>query len=204
MLSFSGTLDLALSLLSVALAWQAARWRNDFLFAGFGWVAAAAFAGAFNLSGYHWTNQTHVWLSQVSRGPGMFALALGILASLYGPVPASRWLAPAWSIVGAAMVTLHEGHPSLNTLNTMLGACLLLALLVVVVQAFRESRQAAAGTALAAIVLMIVIGFAVSSIPLPADGPIRHVDLLHLLLMTAYLLIWYSLSLMRTASSVTD
>jgi len=198
MLTLSGSLDLLLSLVCLAIACAAVRWRNDFLFTGFMWVAAAAFAGGFNLSGYSWTNDTHVWLSQVSRGPGTFAMALGVFATLYGPIPGSRWLAQAWSVLGAAFVTLHHGHPSLDTLTTILGAFLLLALVVLTFQALRERRAVPAVYALAAIALLLVVGFAVRSIPLPENGPMKHVDLLHLLLMAAYLLIWQSLRAMLT------
>ena len=99
----SASLDFLLCLICLAIALWSAR-RNDFLFAGFLWVAAAAFAGTFRLGGNESLAETHDWLSQVARGPGTFFMALGVLASLYGPLAGSRWLAPGLSIAGAGVV----------------------------------------------------------------------------------------------------
>ncbi len=197
----SPALDLLLCLVCLVLAILSARARNDFLFAGYMWVAAAAFAGTFNLAGQTWTHATHTWLSQVARGPGMFALGVGILAAVYGPLPASRWLSPAVAIAGAGAIHLLSDSSHLESVATLLGTTLLIALLVLAFKAFRQHRVGPASAALMALVLLLAAGFGVSRIPLASDSAVRHVDLLHIDLIVCYVMIWlavYGMSAVRT------
>jgi putative effector of murein hydrolase LrgA (UPF0299 family) len=195
----SGLLDFVLSLVCLAIARASMRVRNDFFFSGMLWIAAAAFMGAFNLAGFTQVAHAHAWLSDVSRGPGMFALALGVLAALYGPWNWSRWGAMALAIAGAASIQLLADSPVLDTFTTLLGVTLLLALLLLAAHAFREHRLRAAVTALLAVLLFLFVGFGMSVLPLAKDGLIRSVDVLHVLLAACYTLVWLSMRGMARA-----
>lgn len=188
----SGVLDFALSVVCLAIALASMRARNDFFFSGMLWIAAAAFVGAFNLSGFSQVAPAHAWLSDVSRGPGMLALAIGVLAALYGPWRWSRWGATALAIVGAASIQLLADSPRLDAFTTLLGVTLLLALLLLAFYGYREHRLRAASTAVLAVLLFLFAGFGVGLLPLAKDGLIRPVDVLHLLLATCYALVWLS------------
>jgi hypothetical protein len=67
---------------------------------------------------------------------------------------------------------------------------LLIALLVLAGQAFRRARSGPAYAALGAIGLLLIAGFAVNKLPLATDGLIRHVDVLHVVLVACYVLVW--------------
>jgi len=188
----SGSLDFLLCLTCLALAVASARAANDFLFAGFLWVAAAAFVGAMNLGGLTWTNDTHRWLSAVATGPGMLMLGLGVVGATFGRVRAARWVAPAPSIGGAALIFYlwQSKSPQLDAATTGMSLVLLVALVVLAVQAFRSGRTAAAAAAAGAIGLLLIAGFGVSKLPLATGGLIRHVDVLHVVLVACYVLVW--------------
>lgn len=69
----------------------------------------------------------------------MFALGLGVFAAVYGPLTRSRWLAPTISILCAGLVYLLSKSPRLDFVLTLLGTTLLVALLVLIVEAFRRN-----------------------------------------------------------------
>jgi len=186
----SGLLDFVLSMVCLAIAIAAMRARNDFFFSGMLWIAAAAFVGAFNLSGFTQVAPAHGWLSDVSRGPGMLALAFGVLAALFGPWNWSRWGAMALAIAGVASIQLLLDSPSLDAYTTLLGVTLLLALLLLAGLAFREHRLRAAGAALLAVLLFLFVGFGVGLLPLTKEGLVRPVDVVHVLLAASYSLVW--------------
>ncbi|MBX7167824.1 MAG: hypothetical protein K1X74_15940 [Pirellulales bacterium] len=187
----SGWFDFALAAICVVIAVWAARAQNDFLFTGLIFVAVAAFAGGFNLGGWTQFAPTHEWLSQLGRGPGTLAMGLGVLAAVFGPWPSARWWAVALAIVGVGAVHALQGSPHFELVLTLWGSTLLVALLIAAVQALRLGRAPVAGAALGAITLLVVVGFAVNRIPLPEGRPLKHVDLLHLMLMACYGLIWF-------------
>lgn len=188
----SGSLDFLLCLTCLAIAVASARAANDYLFHGFLWVAAAAFVGAMNLGGLTWTNDTHRWLSAVATGPGMLLLGLGVFGATFGRVRAARWIAPALSISGAGLIFYlwHAKSPQLGAVTTGMGVLLLIALVMLAVQAFRCGRTAPAAAALGAIALLMFAGFGVNKLPLPGDGAIHHVDVLHVVLVACYGLVW--------------
>lgn len=188
----SGLLDFALSMVCLVIATAAARARNDFFFSGMLWIAAAAFVGAFNLGGFNQVAPTHAWLSDVSRGPGMLALALGVLAALYGPWNWARWGAMVLAIAGVAWIQLLHDSPRLDAYTTLLGVTLLLALLLLAGIAFREQRMRAASAALLAVFFFLFVGFGVGRLPLSKDGLVRPVDVVHVLLAASYLLVYFS------------
>lgn len=192
--NISATLDFALGMACLGFALASIRLRNDFLFTGYLWVAAAAVVGAFNLGGFTQVDPTHHWLSQVSRGPGMLAMALGVVAAMVGPMPGARWLSAALAILGATTVHLLSVSPELDLVNLVLGSTLLLALFVLSLSAIRRHQLNLAVTALAALALLLFVGFGLSKVPMPPDGPFRRVDLLHVLLIASYWLIWRSAS----------
>ena len=191
-LLLSGSLDFLLCLTCLAIAVVSARAANDYLFHGFLWVAAAAFVGAMNLGGLTWTNDTHRWLSAVATGPGMLLLGLGVFGATFGRVRAARWIAPALSISGAGLIFYlwHAKSPRLDAVTTGMSLTLLIALVVLAVQAFRSGRSAPAAAALGAIGLLLFAGFGVNKLPLASDGLIRHVDVLHVVLVACYVLVW--------------
>lgn len=190
MMPLSATLDSLLCLACLILALASARAGNDLLFSGLLWVAVAAFAGTLNLGGFAEIRPTHAWLSQVARGPGMLTLALGVLAAEFGPVAGTRWMALSLSIVGAGFIQYMSGSPRLELVATLLGSTLPLAMLILSVKAIREARLKQAGAAGAAIVLLLFAGFGVSQVPLSTGGLIRHVDILHVVLIACYSSIW--------------
>jgi hypothetical protein len=188
----SGSLDFLLCLTCLAIAVASARAANDYLYHGFLWVAAAAFVGAMNLGGLTWTNDTHRWLSAVATGPGMLLLGLGVAGATFGRAGAARWIAPVLSIGGAGLVFYlwHAKSPRLGAVTTGMGVLLLIALVVLAVQAFRSGRVTPAAAALGAIGLLLFAGYGVSKVPLADDGLIHHVDVLHVVLVTCYVLVW--------------
>ena len=116
--------------------------RNDFLFAGFLWVAAAAFAGTFRLGGNESLAETHDWLSQVARGPGTFFMARGRAGE-------SLWAVGRFALVGAGLehcgrrcCAAYAGSASFGTVSTLLGSTILLALILLAFFALREDRPA--------------------------------------------------------------
>ncbi|MBX9790497.1 MAG: hypothetical protein K2Y37_16380 [Pirellulales bacterium] len=188
----SGSLDFLLCLTCVAIAAWCARVGNDLLFAGFLWIAAAAFVGAMNLGGLTWTNDTHRWLSALATGPGMLLVGLGVWAAMLGPFRAGRWLAPALSIGCAGLIFYLwlAKSPRLGAVTTGMSLLVLVALPVLAIQAYRAVRPGAAAAAASAIGLLLVAGFGVNQLPLADDGPIRHVDVLHIVLIACYALVW--------------
>lgn len=188
----SGSLDFLLCLTCLAIAVAAARARNDLLFAGFLWVAAAAFVGALNLGGLTWTNDTHKWLSQVATGPGMLILGLGIVAAIFGPFAAGRWLAAPLGISGVGLIFYlwHAKSTHLGAVTTTMSVVALVALLVLAVVAFLGARPGPGLAALGAVGLLLFAGFGVNELPLGTDSRLQHVDILHLVLTACYLLIW--------------
>ena len=190
--NLSGSLDFALSMVCLFIAFWAARKGNDFLLHGFLWVTAAAFAGAFNLGGFTQVDPTHHYLSQVSTGVGTLAMGLGVLAGTFGPLSGSRWMAPVLSIFGAGAIHFLSTWPQLGLLNLVLGSTLLISLLVLAIQSFRRGQSGNAICALVPIVILLVVGFAMPQIKLRADSAIQRVDILHLLLITSYSFLWCS------------
>ena len=188
----SGSLDFLLCLTCLAIAVWCARTGNDFLFTGFLWVAAAAFVGALNLGGLNWTNDTHRWLSAVATGPGMLLLGLGVFAAVWGTFRAGRWIAPLLSIGGAGLVFYlwQAKSPRLTAVTTGMSLLVLVALLVLAGQAYRAARPAVAAAAAGAIGLLLVAGLGVNQLPLADDSLIRHVDVLHVVLIACYVLVW--------------
>ena len=188
----SGSLDFLLCLTCLAIAVASARAANDYLFHGFLWVAAAAFVGAMNLGGLTWTNDTHRWLSAVATGPGMLLLGLGVFGATFGRVRAARWIAPAISIGNTGLIFFlwQAKSPRLEAVTMGMVVVLLIALLVLAVQAFRSGSTLAAGPALGAIGLLLFVGFGVSKVPLASDGLIHHDDVVHVVLVACYVLVW--------------
>ncbi len=188
----SSSLDFLLCLTCLAIAVASAWAANDYLFHGFLWVAAAAFVGAMNLGGLTWTNDTHRWLSAVATGPGMLLLGLGVAGATFGRVRAARWIAPALSIGGAGLIFYlwYAKSPRLEAVTTGMGVLLLVALVLLAVQAFRSGRIAPAVATLGAIGLLLFAGFGVNKLPLADASQIHPVDVLHIVLIACYLLVW--------------
>ena len=162
--------------------------RNDILFAGFLWVAAAAFAGTFRLGGNESLAETHDWLSQVARAGDVLHGARRAGESLW-PVGRVALVGTALSIAGAGVVHAFAGSPSFGTVSTLLGSTILLALLLLAflaVAKVERARRSRHGR----MALLIIAAFAVGKIPLAADGVLRPVDVLHLFLMSCYAAIW--------------
>lgn len=197
----SGLLDFGLSVVCVAIAVASTRTKNDFFFAGMLWIAAAALVGAFNLGGFSQVAPAHAWLSDVASGPGMFSLAIGVLAALYGPWPWSRWGAVTLAIAGAATIALLQDSPIRDTFSTLLGVTLLVALLLLACYAYRERRSQAAAMALIAVGLFLFVAFGMSLLPLSQDGTIRRVDVVHILLAASYTLVWMSVRTMSRSTT---
>lgn len=196
MLTLTPALDFALGLACLGFALASVRIGNEFLFTGYFWVAAAAIVGGFKLGGYTQVDPTHHWLAEVSRGPGMLALGLGVFAAKYGPWQAARWGAAGLAIAGAALVHLLAASRWLEPVNLLLGSTLLLALLAIAIDEARRRRFGSAGTALASLAVLLFVAFGLRLVPFPADGRLQRVDVLHVLLIAGYWLIW------RTARNV--
>ena len=188
----SGSLDFALSIVCFSIAMWGMRQRNDFLFTGFLWVATAAFVGAFNLAGMTQVNPTHHYLSQISTGIGSLAMGLGVWAASWGPLPGSRWGAIALSIIGAGVIHVLSDWQSLGLLNLLLGSTLLVSLLLSSVQAIRRGCPNAALSGLAAISVLLFVGFVMPQWKLPAEGLMFRDNVLHILLITCYSFLWLS------------
>lgn len=190
----SGSLDVLLSLVCLALARDSARRGNDFLVAGFLWISAASFVGGLRLGGRTEFADLHGYLTSISKGPGMLLLALGVPAALMGGWPAGRWLAPALSVIGVAAVTFLSGSSSFETLLLTLSLTLLVGLLALVAVGIRAGRTSVSLGAAGSIAALLAVGFAVQHLPLEADSILRPVDVTHLLLITGYVLFWLSVT----------
>lgn len=182
----SAALEILLTLVCLSGARGAWRAGNDFLAAGFLWVAVAAFVGAFHLGGFTAVEPTHHWLSQVARGPGMLAMALGLRAALRGPAAADRFAACALSIVGAAAVHLLLPNRWLAPTVLALGIPLPLVLLAVARQGAAARRTPVVAAALTCLALLLVVAFVLPRAPIGDAGILRAVDLMHLALIPAY------------------
>lgn len=188
--NLSAVLDFLLGVVCLAIAIGGARRQNDFLYCGFLWVSAAALLGSLNLGGWTQVNPTHVWLSQVSRGPGTLLMGLGVAAAMYGPWHSARWWAAALCVLGAAAVHLLADRPWFDLVSLAQGVVLLIALLALVRYAAKRRENSAAACALGAWLLLIFVAFGLNRIDFPADGPLRRVDVLHVLLTVCYGLVW--------------
>jgi len=182
----SAALEILLTLVCLSGARGAWHAGNDFLAAGFLWVAVAAFVGAFNLGGFTAVDPTLPWLSQVARGPGMLAMALGLRAALRGPAAADRYAACALSIVGAAAVHLLLPSRWLAPAVLALGLPLPLALLAVAREGAAARRTPVVAAALVCLALLLVVAFVLPWLPIGDAGLLRAVDVMHLALIPAY------------------
>ncbi|MFO0945571.1 MAG: hypothetical protein U1D30_06455 [Planctomycetota bacterium] len=198
---FSGALDFLLGLIALWIAWKSARLQNDFLFTGFLWVGVAALVGGFNLAGYSQVAPTHEFLSRVGRGPGTFAMGLGVFAAVFGGIPGSRWSAPAVAILGVSLVHLFFDAKSFDVVSLVLGTTLLLSLATMTVEGFRRGRARAAVASLVSLILLLCVAFVLPQLSLPTEGLIRRVDVFHVVLMASYSFLWIGVREMQIENS---
>jgi hypothetical protein len=190
----SAAFDFALALVCFLGARGATRWGNDFLHAGFVWVASAAFAGGWRLGGYAPVAPLHDWLTEVSRGPGTLLLALGVVSAMWGPWSTARWWVVPFSVAGSAAVHALMGSSLLAPVALAMGIMLLAALLVLAGDSLRRGRPVAALAAATAVGLFLFMAFGMGRVSLPEGSPLARVDIVHLLLMGAYGSIWLAVS----------
>lgn len=191
----SGGLDGLLGALCLVIAGDFARRKNDFLYTGFLWVSLAALVGGLNLGGMTEVDPTHRFLTQVSRGPGSFAMGLGLMAAIYGPFRFSRWAAPGLAIVAAAIYHLLWGQRILSTLSLVLGLVLLIGLVLFIVHASRR-KPLAALLATVSLVALLLVAFGMELLA-PLAGSLQRVDLVHLLLIASYFALWRSVRMVE-------
>lgn len=188
----SPALDFALAVACLLFARDSVRRGGEFFFAGYLWIAAAAFIGSLRLAGVKDVGPTHDFLTDVGRGAGMFLLALGVLTILDKPWPGSRWMAIAISIVAPAAVHVLGHAPVVDTINLLLGSTLLLSLLLLATRAIARGKNVSTICAAVSLTAFLAVGFGVQAIPLSSQIPVRHVDITHILLIVAYAAMWKS------------
>ncbi len=105
----SGSLDALLGIVCLYLCQAFARAGNDFLAHGFAWISSAALVGGLKLGGFSAFADTHSFLTDVSKGPGMLFLSLGIIAAIFGAGGIARWSAPILSAAGVGLVVFFLG-----------------------------------------------------------------------------------------------
>lgn len=186
----SGLLDLALSIVCLGIAGWGARRRNDFLVLGFVWVAAAAFAGAFNLGGFKEAAPTHQVLTLVSSGIGTLMMAIGVFAAIFGPIPGASWLAPVVALFGAGLIYHLKDWSHVGELNLALQIVFLLSLIVLAIIGFLRGRIVASLSAIISLAAILTVGFVLPKLQYSNGSFPQREDMVHLFLITCYSFMW--------------
>ena len=185
----SGSLDALLGIVCLILCRASARAGNDFLAHGFAWISSAALVGGLRLGGFSEFADTHFFLTQVSKGPGMLFLSLGIFVPMTGCCPSTRWWSPMLSATGVGLVTFYLESPTLDQITLGMSLTILLALLLLAFSHVKARRSLPMLAALGSLASLLFVAFGVRQLPLTEDGLFRPVDLVHILLAIAYLLL---------------
>lgn len=185
----SGSLDALLGIVCLYLCQAFARAGNDFLAHGFAWISSAALMGGLRLGGFSAFADTHSFLTDVSKGPGMLLLSLGIIAAIFGAGGIARWSAPILSAAGVGLVVFFLGTSRLDSITLGMGMTILPALLLIASTHGRSGRFLPMLAALGSLASLLFVAFGVRHLPIDDDGLFRPVDAIHILLATAYLLL---------------
>ncbi len=185
----SGSLDALLGIVCLILCRASARTGNDLLAHGFAWIASAALVGGLRFGGFTEFTETHSFLTQVSKGPGMLFLSLGIFLAMTGCRQSTRWWAPILSATGVGLVLFYLKTPWLDPFTLGMSLTILPALVLLAFTHGKAGRSLPMLAAFGSLASLLFIAFGVGRLPLASDGLFRPVDLVHILLAAAYLLL---------------